>query len=223
MADYTVIPGAQLNRNVFKLPDNLSFEEAATVEPIAVGAFSVRRAKITPENTCAVLGTGIIGLGIIQILKAFGISRIYASGRRESRLKAATECGADLVVDAAREDAVQAIKDATDGLGVEVIFDCAGTSATFAQSLELCRGGGKFIMVALYEQPITWNPYAAITKNITMVGVEGGHFPTALDLMASGKVSTKSLITHVYPLDEVKAAFTTQAEDKNAVKVVLKI
>ena len=221
MADYILVPNAHLNLNVFKLPDNLSYEEAATIEPTAVSSFAVRRAKVQPENTVAVIGAGIIGLGIIQILKANGVSKVIASARRESRLKAAAISGADLVIDAATADPVQATIDATDGLGVNVVFDCAGSPSTFQQSLEMVRGGGKFIMVALYEQPITWNTYIAISKNITLLGILGGHFPSALEYLASGKVNTKPLITHQFPLDQVQEAFEKQVNSPDAIKILI--
>jgi len=221
MADYVLVPNAQLNRNVYKLPDSLSYEAAATIEPLAVGAFSVRRAKVQPENTVAVLGAGIIGLGIIQILKANGVAKIIASGRRASRLKAAKESGADLVIDAAVEDPVKAVMEATGGLGVDVVFDCAGSPDTFQQSLEMVHGGGKFIMVALYEQPITWDTYIAINKNITIIGILGGHFPTSLELLSSGKADTGPLISHQFPLDQAKEAFETQISSPDAVKVLI--
>ena len=224
MADYVLIPNAQLNRNVFRLPENMSYEEASTIEPTAVSSFAVRRAKVQPENTVAVLGAGIIGLGVIQILKANGVSKIIVSARRASRLKAVKDSGAaDLIIDAATEDPVQAIKDATDGLGVDVVFDCAGSPTTFQQSLEVVRGGGKFIMVALYEQPITLDSYKVISKNVTVLGILGGHFPTALEYLASGKVNTKRLITHQFPLDQVQEAFETQIESKDAIKILIKI
>ena len=221
MAEYISLHDAKLNQNVFKLPANMSYEESATIEPLAVSSFAIRRAKVQPENTVAVIGAGIIGLGIILILKANGVSKIIASARRASRLNAARESGADLVIDAAAEDTVQIIKDATDGQGVDVVFDCAGNQATFQQGLEVVRRGGKFNMVALYEQPFDIDTGKIISKNIALLGIMGGHFPSAIEYMASGKVNTRSLITHHFPLDQVKEAFETQIREQDAIKVLI--
>ncbi len=223
MAEYVLLPSAQFNRTIFPLPASLSYEEGATVEPISVGSFSVRRAKVNPEDTVVVIGAGIIGLGIIQVLKATGVKRVISSARRDSRLKAAKDSGADIVINAAKEDAVAAITKATDGLGADVVFECAGQQVTFDQSLQIARGGGKVILVGLYEKPVSWNPIVATNKNITMVGILGGHFPSSLEYLAAGKVKTKPLITHTFPLDEVAEAFATQADAPDAIKVMVKM
>ncbi|MDD5127591.1 MAG: alcohol dehydrogenase catalytic domain-containing protein [Dehalococcoidales bacterium] len=223
MAEYVLLPNAQLNRTVFKLPDTVSYEQGATVEPVSVGSFSVRRAKVAPEDTCVVIGAGIIGLGIVQVLKAVGVKKVIAAGRRASRLKAAKESGADMIIDAAKEDTAAAVIKATKGLGADVVFECAGQQATFDQSLKIARGGGKVILVGLYEQPVTWKPIDATNKNLTLIGILGGHFTSTMEYMASGKVNTKPLISHTFPLDKAPEAFATQSDAPDAIKVMLKM
>lgn len=87
-----------------------------------------------------------------------GVSKVLASGRRASRLEAAKGCGADLVIDAARQDAVAAIMEATAGMGVNCVVKCAGSPDTFRQSIEMVQGSGSVLLVAIYEEPLTWDP-----------------------------------------------------------------
>lgn len=221
MAEYVSLPDVKLNQNVFKLPAHISYAEGATIEPLAISSFAVRRSRVQPEHTVAVIGAGMIGLGIIRILKANGVGRIIASARRASRQKAAGESGAHLVIDAAREDAVQIISDATGGEGVDAVFDCGGNQTTFRQALAVTRRGGKVNMVALHEQPFTVDPCQIISKNLTLLGIMGSHFPSAIEYISSGKVTTDPLITHRFPLDRAKEAFETQLRDSNAIKVLV--
>ncbi len=223
LAEYILIPSAQLGRNVFRLPESLSFEQGATVEPMSIALYSVRRAQPSQKSNTAILGAGIIGLSTIQVLKATGVAKVIVSGRRAKRLEVAKQSGADLVINAAEQDIVQIVKEATSGLGVDIVFECAGAPTTFSQAIEIVRGGGKVMLVALYEQPITWEPAPAIYKNITLIGCLGGNFPAVLELMASGKVDTKPFITHVFPLYRVRDAFETQLTAKDAVKVLVEV
>jgi len=222
MADYVLLPNARLNWSVFKLPDHLSFEEGATAEPLSIASFSVRRGKVKPENTAAVIGAGMIGLCVTQVLKAMGVSKIIVSEREGRRLQAARESGADLVIDAATEDALQAVMSTTDGLGVDVVIECSGNPASFTQAMAMCRGGGMIVQTALFEQPVTFNPAAFTTKNLTITGIQGEHFPSALELLSSGKVNTKLLITHQFPLNQVKEAFEVLTTTPDAIKVLIK-
>ncbi len=222
MAEYVAIPFAVRDRNVFLLPEQLTFEDAATVEPLSISVFSVRRAQPRLEDTVAVLGAGIIGLGAVQALKAMGVSKVLVSGRRSSRLAAAKASGADLVVDAAQNDPLAAFLDATSGMGVDVVVECAGSPQTFQEAVAMVRGGGKIMLVGVYEQPLNWDPMAVIKKNITLVGCLGGNFPAAIQLLQSGQAATKSLVTHRFPLDQAAQAFKTQLEDRDAIKVMIK-
>ncbi len=220
MAEYVHVPFAVLGRTVFPLPAELSYEDAASVEPLSISYFSVNRAKPQPDEAIAVLGLGVIGLYAIQVLKTFGVAKIVASGRRESRLKAAQSCGADVVIDAAQQDAIAAALTATAKMGVHTVMECAGMQATFDQAIAMTRGGGKVMLVGVYEQPLTWDPLPAISKNLSLIGCLGGNFPGAIELLRSGKVSAKHLITHRFPLDQAAEAFRTQLQDPGAIKVI---
>jgi len=222
MAQYVHIPFAVLGRSVFPLPDELTYEDGASVEPLSISYFSVNRAQPKENETIAVIGLGVIGLYAIQVLKAIGVGEILASGRRPARLKTAIICGANLVIDAAKDDAVKAIMAATVNLGVNTVVECAGTQTTFDQSVAMVRGGGKIMLVGIYEEPLTWDPLSAISKNITLIGCLGGNFPASIELLKSGKVKTKSMVNHIFSLDEAAEAFKAQLHDAGAIKVMIK-
>jgi len=222
MAEYVAIPFASVGRNVFRLPEELSFEDGASVEPLSISLFSVRRAQPGEKDTAAVLGAGVIGLNAIQVLKVMGVPRVLATGRRPVRLEAAKSCGADVVVDAVKEDVLQAIMKATSGMGVNLTVECAGTQETFEQSIEITRGGGKVILVGVYEQPLSWDPLKAMGKNLTLIGCLGGNFPASIELIRSGKANTRPFITHRFPLDRAAEAFHVQLRGQDAIKVMIK-
>ena len=222
MAQYVHVPFAAMNRSVFPLPDELTYEDGASVEPLSISYFSVNRAQPKDNEIVAVIGLGVIGLYAIQVLKAMGVGKIMASGRRPARLETAKICGADLVNDAAKDDAVKAIMEATANLGVNTVLECAGTQVTFDQSVAIARGGGKIMLVGVYEDALKWDPISVISKNITLVGCLGGNFPSAIELLKSGKIKTKNMVTHTFSLDEAAEAFQAQLKDTGAIKVMIK-
>lgn len=222
MAQYVHVPFAALGRSIFPLPEELSYEDGASVEPLSISCFSVNRAQPKNSEIIAVIGLGVIGLYAIQVIKAHGAEKILASGRRESRLKTAKICGADLVINAASENTVEAVMQASANLGVNSVIECAGTQVTFDQAVAIARGGGKVMLVGIYEEPLKWDPLSVISKNITLIGCLGGNFPQAIELLKSGKVKTKDMITHIFSLDDAAAAFQAQLSDPGAIKVMIK-
>jgi len=222
MAEYVQIPNAILGRNVFRLPDELTYEDGASVEPLSVSFFSVRRAQPTEKDTALVLGLGVIGLNAVQVLRSMGVSKIIASGHRESRLAAARRCGAEPVVDATKEDALEAVKEATSGLGTDIIVECAGKQETFDQAVAAAVGGGKIMLVGVFEEPLSWDPMPVISKNLKLIGCLGGNFPHAIELIKSAKVNVGRFVTHTFPLEDAGEAFRIQLEDQSAVKVMIR-
>jgi 2-desacetyl-2-hydroxyethyl bacteriochlorophyllide A dehydrogenase len=222
-AEYVAVPSFEIGRNAAILPDKLTYQDGATAEPLSVALYAADQTQPQPGDTVVVLGLGIIGLFLIQILKARGISRIITSGRRATRLQLAKECGADVVVDAAREDITGIVGNMTGGDGADIVFDCAGSPATFEQSLKMVHRGGRINVVGLYMQPVTWNPSAIVSGDITIIGCGlKWDLPGAVDLLKSGKVNTRGLVTHEFPLEKIKEAFATQMSNQDAIKVLVK-
>jgi 2-desacetyl-2-hydroxyethyl bacteriochlorophyllide A dehydrogenase len=222
MAEYVHVPFAALGRSVFPLPEELSYEDGASVEPLSISYFSVNRAQPKNNEIIAVIGMGVIGLYAVQVLKAMGVEKIIASGRREGRLKTAGICGADVVINAAEGNTLDAVMAATANLGVNTVIECAGTQVTFDQSVAMARGAGKIMLVGIYEEPLCWDPRFVIGKNLSLIGCLGGNFPQAIELLRSGKVKTKSMVSHFFSLDEAARAFQTQLTDPAAIKVMIK-
>ncbi|HDQ04567.1 MAG TPA: hypothetical protein ENN23_08415 [Deltaproteobacteria bacterium] len=222
MAEYVHVPFAALGRNVFPLPEELTYEDGASVEPLSISYFSINRAQPKEDEVVAVIGLGVIGLYSIQVLKAMGVAKVLTSGRRPSRLDAAKNCGADLVIDAAKEDAAKIIMEATGNLGVNTVIECAGKQETFDQSVAIARGGGKVMLVGVYEEPLKWDPISVLAKNLTLIGCLGGNFPAAIELLKSGKAKAKGMITHFFPLEEAPQAFKAQLQDPQAIKIMIK-
>jgi 2-desacetyl-2-hydroxyethyl bacteriochlorophyllide A dehydrogenase len=222
-AEYVSIPNFSLNLYAMKLPPSMPYEVGATAEPLSVALYSVTRAQVKPEDAVVVIGAGVIGLCIVKVLKAFGVKTVIISGRRAGRLTIAEESGADVVVDAARDDIVPVASEATSGRGADVVFECAGTAVSFEQSLRLAHRGSRVVLVGLYEEPISWDPTFIVSNDIDFIGA-GLRFdlPGAIGLMESGRVDTRQLITHRFPLDDAREAFETQLAAEDAIKVIIK-
>jgi len=222
-AEYVSIPNFSIGKYAERLPDSVSYEVGATAEPLSVGLYAVNKSNPQPGDTAVVIGAGVIGLCAIMALKARGIDDIIVSGRRANRLKLAGECGARLVVDATVDEVVPIVQEATGGKGADLVLECAGTTDTFLQSLQLVHKGGRVGLVGLYQESIEWNPVAIVTTDVDLIGC-GLRFdlPGAIELIRSGKADTKSLITHEFSLDDATKAFQTQATVPEAVKVLVK-
>ena len=211
----TNFPERWRNMSMFPLPPSgetsslcplqLTYEDAASVEPLSISYFSVNRAQPRENEIVAVIGLGVVGRYAVQVLKSMGVGKIIAARFVPSRLRAAKDPA--IIIDATKEDAVKAAMEATAGMGVNTVIECAGTQATFDQSVAMVRGGGKIMLVGVYEEPLTWDPLPVIAKNISLIGCLGGNFPASIELLKTGKVNAKPLITHRFPLDQAAQAF----------------
>jgi len=227
MAEFVVIPNPVAGRLVFPIPENRSWEQAATIEPMAVSCYAVEQARVKAGATVLVLGAGVIGLGILQACRAAGVARIIVSEPSEVRRQMAAKLGADVVINPAETDPVDAVAQTTSGHLANIIFECTGSAAAFRQAPLMLQPFGKIMQVGIFERNLEIAP--ELTKlmfqfrNATIRGCGGQRWDRALELIGSGGISPESLISHTYPLEEVVAAFETQQDPERSIKVILRI
>ena len=236
-SEYCVVDDSNFGEHaVFKIPDNISYEEAATIEPLTVSLSAVRRADPQPGERVLILGAGMIGLGCVQILKTlYPGCEVIISDLSEKRLDMAREFGADRTINAAQEDLVAEMKAATGETPVlynskttahvNVVIDCAGIDITVNQALEVISpDNGRIILIALYEDTSKLDLNQLVTKNVTMKGVlayQMDDFRECMALMASGKIDRLPLISHRFSLDNASDAFEAQINTADTLKAVI--
>jgi threonine dehydrogenase-like Zn-dependent dehydrogenase len=221
-AEYANVPLAILDQTVFKLPDNLSYEAGAIIEPLSVGAYSVGRAEPSAGDIVIIFGAGMIGLASLAAMKARGVSKIIVSEMSKKRLDSARDIGADIIIDAGSENVLQRVGQITGGRGVDIAMECVGLRRPFLQALGALRIDGKLIQVGIFDTAFEFNPVTITGKNLRIIGCLGGDYLAAMELLKSGKVDAGKFITHEYPLSEITQAFNKQLDSNESIKVIVK-
>uniref|UniRef100_A0A146L8Y1 Sorbitol dehydrogenase n=2 Tax=Lygus hesperus TaxID=30085 RepID=A0A146L8Y1_LYGHE len=212
----------------FKLPDHVSLEEGALLEPLSVGVHACRRAGVTLGSKVLVLGAGPIGLVSTLAAKAMGASTVVIIDLLEDRLTLAKSCGADVTLKITREESPAAVaKRVEEALGEkpDKTLDCTGYSNTINTGLEATKSGGTFVLVGMGQNEVTIPLLAASIREIDIRGVFRycNDYPLALAMVASGKVNVKQLITHRFELEETLKAFeTAKTGAGNPVKIMIR-
>ncbi|MCW3012978.1 MAG: L-iditol 2-dehydrogenase [Solirubrobacterales bacterium] len=213
------IPNAVAGQNVFKLPDHVSDETGATAEPLAVAVHAVRLVPEIEGTTALVLGLGTIGQQVVQVLKAYGAGRVIGVDISSLRLDAAREFGAETV------DGMDGVAAALGDAEVDVVFECSGVPALATAALGLVKGGGTIVVLALYDDEISFNPTALVQQEIKLQGsiaYTSDDFAEAVRLLTSGEAKVGPLITQREALASVMDAFAVQLEKDRSLKVVVR-
>lgn len=228
-AKYTVWPEQQLH----KIPDNISSREAVLMEPTAGSVHSiVTRMGVKPGESVAILGPGARGILMAQVCKAIGAGPVIISGLERDvpfRLAMAKELAADYTVNVDRDDIRKVVADITGGIGVDIVLENSGSVEPIIESLDIVRKGGRVLWAGGgirggIKVPI--DTHKIIVKEIDVRG-EISQIPydwkTAISLIASGKVKTGPLITHMFPLEEWEKGFDLAATSPDCLRVALQI
>lgn len=197
-------------RQILPLPDSVSLEAGALLEPLAVGTYAVRYSGFRVTDTAAVIGAGPIGLSVLSALKAGGAGQTVVTEIRQHRLTFAAEEGVDLGVDAQDTDPIQAVMDATAGRGVDFAFEAAGSQDGFAQAVRMARVGGTVVLVGICDTDDVSLPMHIARKReleIKLVRREAFGYRPALTLLEKGMGKVDHWVTHRFPPDEIQKAF----------------
>jgi L-iditol 2-dehydrogenase len=199
-AEYVLVP----QRIVHRLPATLPFSEAAMLEAVAVAVHAVSLARISSGDQALVLGAGMIGLLTVQALRAAGCSTVYVADVDASRLKLAKEVGATETLHATGDELVSAILTRTNGAGVDLAVEAVGIDATVRAAVNSVRKGGTVTLVGNITPEVTLPLQKAVTRQIRLQGscASAGEYPKAIELLTSGAIKVKPLISAVVPLEE---------------------
>jgi D-xylulose reductase len=210
LTPYVVHPAAY----TYRLPDNVSFEEAAMVEPFAVGLQAASKARIAPGDLAVVIGAGPIGIMVALAALAGGCSRVIISDIQPAKLKIASFYDGILPVDVTRNKLVDVVGKETDGWGADVVFEASGSPRAYDGIFSLPRPGGCLVVVGMPVDPVAFDVVSAAAKEIRIETVfrYANVYDRAIAMIASGKVNLKPLISDTFAFEESIEAFERAAE-----------
>jgi L-iditol 2-dehydrogenase len=194
------------DRILYRLPDSLPFEHAALVEPVSIAIHAIKRTTITAQTTAVVVGSGMIGLLVVQALRWAGAKQIIAIDLADNRLALARELGATHTINSGQGDAAAEVMRITGGLGADASFEVVGYGATLNLAIAVLKKGGASVLVGNLSPKTQDFPLQAIvTKELSLLGSCAStavDYPLCLDLIARGVINVKPMIETVAPLNE---------------------
>ena len=217
-ADYAV----HSVKSVFAVPDAISDEEAAMLDPAAIALHTAKRAGFLPGDTVTVVGPGVLGLLAAECARVIGAGRVLVVGRGP-RLAKAAELGHE-PVDFTAEDPVEAVRERTGGRGADAVLECSGAAEAVGQSLEMLRRGGRVAVVGIPQDDARIPVKQLVLDELDLVGVRAaaGEMPEAIALAVAGRLRLGELITHRFALEDFDEAYRVFTERVDgALKVIV--
>ena len=226
------LPGALVNYLVLPaeccspVPDALDDDQTAAVEPLSIGIYAAEMARLTPGAQAGILGSGPIGLCTLLAIRANVEATVYVTDLLDERLTVARTCGADWTGNPRREDVVVAIRRMAP-LGLDVVFECAGEQETLDQGLELLKPGGALLVIGIPEvERISFDANLPRRNELRILHVRRQNecVEPAIDLIASGRINVRPLITHHFLFEETPQAFQlVSARRDGVVKAIIQV
>jgi L-iditol 2-dehydrogenase len=204
-AEYVIAP----QRILYRIPESVSFERAATIEAISIAFHAVARTPVELNDTAVVVGAGMIGLLIVQSLRIAGCGRVISVDVDPTRLDLARKLGAEFTLNPDERPVAEAVAEITAGKGADVAFEAVGVGATLQAAIASLRKGGSLCLVGNVAPSVEFPLQQVVTRQITLYGscASCGEYPACLDMLARGALDVDSLISAVAPLSEGAAWF----------------
>ncbi len=224
-AEYVRVPFA--DTSTYPVPEGVADEDILMLADILPTGYEVGvlNGKVQPGDVVAVVGAGPIGLSAIMSARLFSPAHVVAIDLADSRLEAAKQFGADIVINNGREDALAIVQELTGGLGADVAIEAVGVPPTFELATQLARPGGHIANIGVHGEPVTLHLEELWIRNVTITTglVDTYSTPTLLRLTQGGQVDAGRFITHHFTLDQFEEAYDvfSRAADTGALKIVL--
>ncbi|MFO0942847.1 MAG: galactitol-1-phosphate 5-dehydrogenase [Pirellulales bacterium] len=219
-AEYVVVP----SRIAYQLPAALPFEHAALIEAVSIAVHAANRTPVTLGDTAVVVGSGMIGLLVVQTIRLSGCSRVIAVDLEDGKLELAKSFGADFVLNPKQCDVVQEVMKLTGGRGADVAIEVVGASATVNTAIDCTRRGGSISLVGNLSPKVEMPLQKIVTRELSVYGscASNGEIPQCIDLLSRKAIQVQPLITALAKLDEGPNWFKRLYEgEPGAMKVVL--
>jgi L-iditol 2-dehydrogenase len=219
-AEYVALPC----RILYRLPDSVTFEQAAMVEPVSVAVHAVERTPVSLGDTALVVGAGMIGLLVVQALRVAGCGKIIAVDLEPEKLKLALTLGADVGLKADECDVPAEVRSHTYGRGADVALEVIGLSPTINTAIASLRKGGSLTLVGNFRPSAEIPLQAVVTRQLTLAGTcaNAGEVPACLEMLGRGAIKTEPMVSATPPLAEGAAWFNRLYDrEPGLLKVIL--
>lgn len=210
----------------YKLPDNVGFDEGAMVEPFAIGMQAASRARIVPGDIALVYGAGPIGVMTALAALAGGCAKVFVADIQSEKLAIAGQYEGIVPIDATQVNAAEMMQEQTEGWGADIVFECTGGAPVIAGLAAATRPGGCLVLVGMPVDPVPFDIVACQAKELRIETVfrYANIYDRAINLIGSGKIDLKPLISATYDFADSVAAFDRAAEGRaNDVKIQIKM
>jgi len=225
-AEYFRVPSPNLQGDTLRIPETISFEEATFIEPVGCCIRALKKSGVEKGDSVTVIGAGTTGVIHAALSKIYGAEKTIVSDFAEFRLQMARKCGADITVDPENEDLDAVVRAETDGVGADVVVVTAPNIEAYKAGFSVCRKGGKLSVFAPTDpgEILRLSPRELFFSEIQVIpSYSTSHLETrmALELIKSGKLDVKELITHRFKLEDIAKAFKTAKENMESLKIIV--
>jgi L-iditol 2-dehydrogenase len=220
-AEYVVVP----QHILYRLPEGLSFERAAMVEAVSIAVHATERTPVSLNDTAVVVGTGMIGLLVLQAVRLAGCGKVIAVDLDADRLEMARQFGADLTLNPQETDVLQEVLAQTEGRGADIAVEVVGFTPTLQTAIRSVRKGGTVTLVGNLSPTTEFLQQSVVTRELTLYGSCGscGEYPACLDLIVREDIKVDAMISAVAPLSEGASWFKRLYEgEAGLMKVILR-